>query len=162
VHFGFGSIRAPEGLGAAMVAAARALGRRAVLSRGWTGLVPADDGPDCLGVGDLDHRALFRRMAAVVHHGGAGTTTAAARAGAPQVVVPQHYDQHYFARRVAELGVGAAHPPVAPSAESLASALEHVLRPGVAERAADLARSIRTDGTEVAVAALARWGPPPH
>jgi vancomycin aglycone glucosyltransferase len=42
---------------------------------------------------------LFRRVAAVVHHGGAGTTTAAALAGAPQVVVPQIYDQHYWAKR---------------------------------------------------------------
>ncbi|WP_373292051.1 nucleotide disphospho-sugar-binding domain-containing protein [Streptomyces daqingensis] len=44
-----------------------------------------------------EQQALFTRVAAVVHHGGAGTTTAAARAGAPQVVLPQLYDQPHWA-----------------------------------------------------------------
>jgi vancomycin aglycone glucosyltransferase len=43
-------------------------------------------------------QALFKRVAAVVHHGGAGTTTIAAMAGVPQVVVPQIWDQHYWAK----------------------------------------------------------------
>src|SRR5207253_2241830 len=35
VYFGFGSMRAPQDLGHAMIKAARALGRRAIVSRGW-------------------------------------------------------------------------------------------------------------------------------
>ena len=71
-----------------MVQTARALGRRAIVSRGWAGLSLVDDEPDCLAIGEVNQQALFQRVAAVVHHGGAGTTTAAALAGAPQVVIP--------------------------------------------------------------------------
>lgn len=68
--------------------AARALGRRAIVSQGWFGesLVPNER--DCLSIGEVNVGALFPRVAAVVHHGGAGTTTAAALAGTPQVVIP--------------------------------------------------------------------------
>src|SRR5205823_5215715 len=92
IYFGFGSIRAPNDLNRAMIESARALGRRAIVSRGWAELALLDDKSDCLSIGDVNQQALFGRVAAVVHHGGAGTTHAAARAGAPQVVIPQHYD----------------------------------------------------------------------
>jgi UDP:flavonoid glycosyltransferase YjiC (YdhE family) len=52
------------------------------------------------------HDWLFPHMAAVVHHGGAGTTGAALRAGVPQIVLPFIADQHFWAQRIAELGVG--------------------------------------------------------
>lgn len=155
VYVGFGSMQAPEGAGAAAVAAARAVGRRVVVHRGWGELTPGDDGADVLVVGEVNQQALFPRTAAVVHHGGAGTTTAAARAGAPQVVVPLLYDQHYFARRVGELGVGAAHAPGAPTARSLAAALDAVLRPEVAQRARSVAAGVRADGAQVAAERLA-------
>jgi vancomycin aglycone glucosyltransferase len=150
VYFGFGSIRAPENLSASMIAAARALGRRAVVLRGWAGLELVDDAPDCIAIGEVNQQALFARVAAVVHHGGAGTTTAAARAGTPQVVIPQHYDQHYWAGRVAALGIGAAHPSSVPTAESLTAALERTLHPDTAARARAVAASMRGDGTVVA------------
>ena len=154
VYFGFGSIRATDGLSRAMVDSARALGRRAIVSRGWADLAPPDDGPDCLAVGEINQRSLFRRVAAVVHHGGAGTTHAAALAGAPQVVIPQHYDQHYWAGRVRDLGLGAAHAPGAPTTESLTAALDRALHPEVAERAQCLAVTMRTDGARVAAERL--------
>lgn len=91
VYFGFGSIRAPEDLSKTMIESARALGRRAIISRGWADLSLTDDEPDCISIGDVNQQALFPRVAVVVRHGGAGTTTAATRAGAPQVVIPQHY-----------------------------------------------------------------------
>ncbi|MEV6217558.1 glycosyltransferase [Nocardia sp. NPDC051833] len=108
VYVGFGSVRAPEEVAHRMIEAARTLGRRVVVGRGWADLLPRDDGPDCHTVGEVAHQALFPRVAAVVHHGGAGTTHAAARAGVPQVVVPQMFDQFYYAGRVAELGIGTA------------------------------------------------------
>jgi vancomycin aglycone glucosyltransferase len=98
----------------------------------------------------VNQQALFPRVAAVVHHGGAGTTTAAARAGAPQVVVPQMYDQHYYAARVNELGIGSAHSPDAPTAASLTSGLERTLEADVAARARSLASAMRGDGAIVA------------
>ena len=154
VCFGFGSMRAPEGLGRAMIESARALGRRAIVLRGWAELAPVDDAPDCRAIGEVNQQALFGRVASVVLHGGAGTTTAAARAGAPQVVLPQYYDQHYWAARVRELGIGTAHAPGTPTAGSLAAALEPALHPQVAARARAVAAAVRSDGARVAARRL--------
>jgi vancomycin aglycone glucosyltransferase len=154
IYFGFGSIRAPRDISKMMIETARALGRRVIVSRGWADLSVVDDQPDCLAIGDVNQQALFPRVAAVVHHGGAGTTTATTGAGAPQVVIPQHHDQHYFAQRVAELGIGSAHPPVVPTTESLAAALERALQPGVVARARAVASAVRTDGARVAAQRL--------
>ena len=93
-------------------------------------------------------------MAAVVHHGGAGTTTTAARAGAPQVVVPQIGDQPYWAGRVADLGIGAAHDGPTPTFESLSAALRTALTPETRARATAVAGTIRTDGAAVAAKLL--------
>ncbi|OBI05019.1 glycosyltransferase [Mycobacterium scrofulaceum] len=156
VYAGFGSMpmRAAKDLSSAVVEAVRALGHRAILYRGWSGLSPIDDRDDCLAVGELNHRALFARVAAVVHHGGAGTTTTAALAGAPQVLVPQGADQPYWAGRVVELGIGTAHDGPAPTADSLATALKTVLTPETRARAGAVAASIRTDGAMLAASLL--------
>ena len=154
VYFGFGSIRAPENLSRVMIQTARALGRRAIISRGWADLSLVDNEPDCLAIGEVNQQALFKRVAAVVHHGGAGTTTAAARAGAPQVVIPQHYDQHYWASRVQQLGIGSAHAPGTPTADSLTSALKHTLQPDVTARAQAVAAAVPSDGAQVAAQRL--------
>lgn len=154
VYFGFGSVRAPRDLGRAMIESARAHGRRAIVSRGWADLSLLDDAEDCLSIGDVNQQLLFPRVAAVVHHGGAGTTTAAARAGAPQLLIPQHYDQHYWAGRVRDLGLGTDHAPGAASTESLTAALAATLNPAVRSRAAQLAPGIRADGAALAAARL--------
>ena len=154
VYFGFGSLRAPENLGRVMIQSARAVGRRAILSRGWANLSLIDNEPDCLSIGEVNQQALFKRVAAVVHHGGAGTTTAAARAGVPQVVIPQHYDQHYWAQRVDQLGIGSAHAPATPTSDSLTSALEQTLLPDVAARAKSIASTMQSDGAQVATRQL--------
>ncbi|MBB4905758.1 glycosyltransferase [Actinophytocola algeriensis] len=139
VYFGFGSTHTPRSTGAAVVEAARALGRRAIVLRGWADLDLAA-APDCLAITEANFGALFPRVAAVVHHGGAGTTTAAALAGVPQVVVPHRYDQYYFADRVQALGIGAA------GDESLTGALERALGAAAAAKAFE----VRTDGVRIA------------
>ncbi|MEW6225749.1 MAG: glycosyltransferase [Chloroflexota bacterium] len=156
VYVGFGSMamRTSEDLGRVATKAARAHGRRVILGRGWADLAPADDRDDCLIVGEVNHQALFPRVAAVVHHGGAGTTTTAALAGAPQVVVPQIVDQPHWARRVAELGIGAAHDGPVPTSDTLASALGTALAAETRARATAVAAEIRTDGTTVAARRL--------
>jgi vancomycin aglycone glucosyltransferase len=150
IYFGFGSTHTPQETSHTMIEAARALGRRAIVLRGWADLALVDDEPDCLSISEVNLQALFRRVAAVVHHGGAGTTTSAARAGAPQVVVPHKYDQHYFADRIDQLGVGVAHAPIAPTTDSLAAALNRALQPEVPVRAKSLATAVRTDGVTTA------------
>ena len=156
VYVGFGSMRSvPEDIARVAIEAIRAQGRRVLVSRGWADLAVVDDRDDCLVIGEVNQQALFGRVAAVVHHGGAGTTTTAARAGAPQVVVPQAGgDQPYWAGRVAELGIGAAHDGPAPTKESLSVALRTALTPQTRARATAVAGAIRTDGATVAAKLL--------
>lgn len=154
VYFGFGSVRAPEGIARTMIAAARAHGRRAVLARGWADLSLDEAAPDCLAIGEVNQQALFPRVAAIVHHGGAGTTTTAAAAGTPQVTVPQMFDQFYFADRVGRLGIGSAHPVGDPTVHSLTAALHRALDPQVIRTAHALAGRMRTDGALTAARRL--------
>jgi vancomycin aglycone glucosyltransferase len=154
IYFGFGSTLAPQDMGQVMLQTARTLRRRAIVSRGWFDVSLVENEPDCLSIGEVNLHALFPRVAAAVHHGGAGTTTAAALAGAPQVVIPNRYDQHYWAQRVPILGIGSAHAPGAPTIDSLTSALERTLRPDVATRARSIAAAVRRDGTQIAAERL--------
>jgi vancomycin aglycone glucosyltransferase len=154
VYVGFGSMRAPKDLARVAIEAIRGQGRRALVSRGWADLALIDDRDDCFVVGEVNQQALFGRVAAVVHHGGAGTTTTAARAGAPQVVVPQMADQPYFACRVADLGIGAAHDGPTPTFGSLSAALRTALTAETRARARAVAGTIRTDGAMVAAKLL--------
>jgi vancomycin aglycone glucosyltransferase len=154
VYVGFGSMPAPQDVARVAVDAIRAHGHRVLIGRGWAGLDPIDDARDSLAIADVNHQALFGRVAAVVHHGGAGTTTAAARAGAPQVVVPQMADQPYWAGRVAELGIGAAHEGPTPTVESLSAALATARAPETRARAGAVAGSVRADGAAVAAKLL--------
>jgi vancomycin aglycone glucosyltransferase len=164
VYVGFGSMRAPTDVARVAIEAIRAQGRRALLARGWADLALIDDRDDCFAVGEVNQQQLFGRVAAVVHHGGAGTTTTAARAGAPQVVVPQMADQPYFAGRVAELGIGAAHDGPTPAFDSLSAALRTTLTPETRARATAVAGTIRSDGATVAakllLEAVSRQRPP--
>ncbi|NKE58061.1 hypothetical protein FXN61_14985 [Lentzea sp. PSKA42] len=106
IYFGLGSVRGAQDTAANAVKAARALGKRVVLQRGWADLQLTDDAGDCIAIGEVNQQALFRRVAAIVHHGGAGTTTTAAAAGTPQIVLPHMYDQYYWGNQIERLNVG--------------------------------------------------------
>src|SRR5262249_49375585 len=144
VYVGFGSMamHGAADLGRVALDAARANGRRAILGRGWAELDPGEGPGDRLVVGEVNQQALFRRAAPVVHQGGAGTPPTAALAAAPQVIVPQIVDQPHWARRVVELGIGAAHDGPVPTVGSLATALATALKPETRARAAEVATEI--------------------
>jgi vancomycin aglycone glucosyltransferase len=147
VYAGFGSMRTvDQDSGWTAIEAIRAQDRRVLVGRGWAGLSLLDDQDDCFVIGEVNQQELFGRVAAVVHHGGAGTTTTAARAGAPQVVVPQGGDQVYWARRVSELGIGAAHDGPTPTVASLSVALRTVLTHQTRARATAVAGHVVDDG----------------
>jgi vancomycin aglycone glucosyltransferase len=156
VYVGFGSMamHAAEDPARVAIEAVRAHGRRVILAQGWANPTRVDDQEDCFAVGEVNQQALFARVAAVVHHGGAGTTTAAARAGTPQVVVPQVADQPYWAGRVSELGIGAAHDGPIPRTGSLLAPLRTALAPETRKRAAAFAKTVRSDGTVIAARLL--------
>jgi sterol 3beta-glucosyltransferase len=108
VAVGFGSMtpqRAARLTGVVLDALQRS-GQRGILLGGWGRF---GDGPlpdSVLQLDECPHEWLFPRTLAVVHHGGSGTTGAALRGGTPSIVVPLGFDQPYWARRVAALGVG--------------------------------------------------------
>jgi vancomycin aglycone glucosyltransferase len=68
--------------------------------------------------------------------------------------VPQGADQPYWAGRVAELGIGAAHDGPTPTTESLSAALRTALTPETRARATAVAGTIRADGATVAAKLL--------
>jgi vancomycin aglycone glucosyltransferase len=156
VYVGFGSMpqHTLKEVARTTIEVIRAHSRRALVYQGWADLALTDDRGDCFIIGEVNQQALFQRVAAVIHHGGAGTTTTATRAGAPQVVVPQIGDQPYWAGRVADLGVGAAHVGAIPTTESLFDALQVALAPETHARATALAGTIRTDGAAMAAKLL--------
>ncbi len=154
VYVGFSSMPMPAEVADVLLRAARRAGRRIVLSAGRAGLALTGRKPDCLVIGDVNLRELFRRVAVVVHHGGAGTTTLAGLAGVPQVVVPQRFDQPYWARRVDDLGIGAAHAAGVPPEDSLAAAIGRALRPGVADRARSVGAAMASNGAQNAASLI--------
>lgn len=92
------------------IAAARALGRRAILLAGPkdSDRLSASVGPNEFVCCDAPHDELFPLASCVVHHGGIGTTAQALRAGKPQLIVPFFGDQPDHGKRIERLGVGCA------------------------------------------------------
>jgi rhamnosyltransferase subunit B len=90
----------------ASAAAARSLGKRALLLVGPTPTTSlAGLSSDVLVVEGAPHDQVFPRAAAVVHQGGVGTTGQAMRSGRPQLVVPHAHDQFDNAARMRRRGV---------------------------------------------------------
>ncbi len=108
VYIGFGSVhlKNPARFTDLVIEAANRSGKRIVLSRGWTGLGKRHYPGNIFLTEDVDHAALFPKMAGIVHHGGSGTTHMGARAGVPQFIIPQIIDQYFWAERVYKLGLG--------------------------------------------------------
>ena len=151
VFFGFGSTgTTPAAVTQAMLESARALGRRAVISRGWADLELTAGADDVIVIGEANFQALFPRVAAAVHHGGSGTTTVTSISGTPHVIVPHRYDQFYWAERVEALGIGVEHRGTEPTVESLTAALERALRPEVSANAKAVAAEMVPNGVEIA------------
>jgi UDP:flavonoid glycosyltransferase YjiC (YdhE family) len=90
------------------IAAARKLGKRAVLLIGYDplNLPQAPLGEDVLAVPYASHAHLFPRASVVVHHGGVGTSGQALHAGKPALIVPYGGDQFDNGARVERLGAG--------------------------------------------------------
>lgn len=112
----------------AAIAACERLGQRAVLL-----------GPDAPAHGEslsdacwsapyVPFAQMLPRARALVHHGGIGSCAQALRAGLPQLLWPQAYDQHDNALRLQALGVAARLPGQAPDAATLARQLGRLLR----------------------------------
>ena len=159
VFAGFGSmpLADAERVTALVLEAARQSGQRVLVHAGWGGAGgPAL--PDwAFGLDYAPYGWLFPRMAAIIHHGGSGTTAFGLRSGVPAIVVPFVYDQFYWGRRIAELGVGPAPVPFAKlTVGRLAQAIRAATEDGaMRERARQLGAEIQTeDGLGTAVQVL--------
>jgi UDP:flavonoid glycosyltransferase YjiC (YdhE family) len=148
------------------IAAAKLLGRRAVLlvGRDARGL-PAGSLPEgSAAFAYAPFSELFPRAAAVVHQGGIGTVGQAMRAGLPMLIVPHAFDQPDYAARAARLGVARIIPRRRYAATRAASELRRLLEgPDYAAKAAEVRRrGHEEDGVGAACDALERlMGTPP-
>jgi vancomycin aglycone glucosyltransferase len=146
IFVGFGSMcaTAADRLLDLVVKSASELHCRIIVPNTWLETRGGSLPKDFLAVGHIAHCRLFPHLAAIVHHGGAGTTTAAARAGLPQVVIPHVMDQHYWGRRVYELGIGPEPLRYRQlSDRSLTSALREILgSPAMTKKAHSLSRRL--------------------
>jgi UDP:flavonoid glycosyltransferase YjiC (YdhE family) len=103
---------------------------------------------------------LFPQTAAIIHHGGAGTTGMALRSGGPSVVIPHFGDQHFWGRRIAELGAGP--DPIARKHVSTARLAQAISRAtqdrAMQERATSIGARIRAEnGIEQAIQAIRKY-----
>jgi len=87
------------------IAAAKQIGRRAVLILNDPRNRPANLPEGVVAFDYAPFSKLFPRAAAIVHHGGIGTTGLALRAGRPALVMPCAWDQPDNAARAVRLGV---------------------------------------------------------
>ncbi|NDJ36539.1 MAG: glycosyltransferase family 1 protein, partial [Chloroflexi bacterium] len=161
VYIGFGSLSGenPEETTRMVLDAIERAGVRAILAKGWGGLLAGDAGERTFLIDAAPHAWLFPRMAGVVHHGGAGTTAAGLRAGKPTFIISYFGDQPFWGKRVTELGVG---PQTVKrkhlTTDSLTAALTQMVSDqAMCERAEALGEQIRAeDGIGNAIAVIER------
>ncbi len=139
------------------VAAAKRLGRRAVLILGKNFPNRPTNLPD--GVIACDYAPfseLFPQAAVIVHPGGIGTTGLAMRSGRPMLVVPFAHDQPDNAERVRRLGIARTILPKRYTPSRVVEELQHLLQnPAYAQRASEVGKKIRAeDGVRTACDAL--------
>lgn len=141
------------------VAAAKRLGRRAVLVTGrQDGRLPSPL-PEGMVVCDYaPFSQLFPRAVAVVHPGGIGTTGLAMRAGIPMLVVPYAHDHPDNAHRLVRLGIARSVARHRYAPVRVADELRHLLDdPAYTDRAAAIGEQVRQeDGVHSACEALER------
>jgi rhamnosyltransferase subunit B len=136
------AVHHPDGFYQTALAAARRLGRRALL----IGAPAAFSAPDCLAIPYAPYSQVFPCAAVNVHQGGSGTTGQALRAGRPMLIVPFGWDQPDNGARVARLGSGLTVARRSWSPHAAASALDRLLsQPQFSAHAALLAAEIAHD-----------------
>jgi len=160
VFIGFGSmpIKDPRRTNEIILEALKRSGQRGILHSGWGGLGHISLPETVFKIDYAPYDWLFPRMAMVFHHGGSGTTAYGLRSGVPSCVIPFVFDQFYWGKCIARLGVG--HQPIPfkkMTVENLQQAIEiGTHAPEIQQRAADLGKKI---GSENGIRAAIKWFP---
>src|SRR5205085_3600156 len=139
------------------IAAARTLGRRALLLIGHARNRPAEPLPE--GVAAFEYAPfgeVLPRACAIAHQGGVGTTGQGLRAGRPTLVVPHAHDQFDNAARVERLGCARVLPRPKYNATTATRELSKLLdEPSYAMRAAEVGKIVQgEDGARAACDAI--------
>jgi rhamnosyltransferase subunit B len=97
---------------------------------------------------------LLPKARALLHHGGVGSSAQALRAGIPQLLWPQAYDQFDNTMRLQLLGVGMRLPAGAITAEDIEVGLTRLLESDAATCAAGLVKKFTQTTPEVRMEAM--------
>lgn len=128
-------------------AAAKKLGRRAVLLYGSYSEPPKGLTAEIVGFEYAPYSLVFPRAACIVHQGGVGTTAQVLRAGVPQLFMPYGHDQPDNAARCRRLGVAEIISRDDYGPEKAAELLTKLLSiKTYAERAAEVGAVVRSEG----------------
>lgn len=146
IYIGFGSVfhdDQKESLSTIIIDALAKSRKRGIIC----GMGKFDNLPkNIIAVDSIPHTWLFERVAAVCHHGGAGTTAAGFKAGVPSVIVPFANDQHAWAHRAYDLGVGSKPIPIKSlTSDTLTNAIQYALEEKIVQNSKTLAKNIATE-----------------
>jgi rhamnosyltransferase subunit B len=135
------------------IAAARALGRRALLLVGPPRNMPATLPDGVAAFEYAPYSEVLPRACGIVHQGGVGTTGQGMRSGKPVLILPHAHDQFDNAARIVRLGCGRVLPRPRYNAESAIRELRALLdNSNYADSAAAVGETVREEqGTRVAV-----------
>ncbi|MDX6612297.1 MAG: rhamnosyltransferase subunit [Blastocatellia bacterium] len=136
------------------IAAAHALGQRALLLIGHERNRPADPLPESIAAFEYaPFSEVLPRARIVVHQGGVGTTGQGLRAGRPVLIVPHAHDQFDNAARVVRLGCGRMLARPRYNAENANGELRALLEnKDYAAKAAQLGAEVQQENGAVAAA----------
>jgi UDP:flavonoid glycosyltransferase YjiC (YdhE family) len=137
-------------------AAAKLLGRRAVLILKGSQNLPGELPNGVIACDYAPFSEIFPRAAAIVHHGGIGTTGLAMHSGRPTLIVPWAWDQPDNAERAARLGVSRTISVRRYTPRCVAGELRQLLDdPTYSQRAAEVAKQLQQeDGVGAACDAI--------
>lgn len=149
IFIGFGSmpIKNPQRTTEIILEALKRSGQRGILHSGWGRLGSISLPENVFKIEYAPYEWLFPRMAMIFHHGGSGTTAYALRSGVPSCAIPFVFDQFYWGKRSADLGVG---PQSIPFVKLTVNKLDQAIQAGtytskIQQSAADLGKKIRSE-----------------
>jgi UDP:flavonoid glycosyltransferase YjiC (YdhE family) len=154
----------PRSLLQVHVEAAKKLGRKLLVHRGWANfnesLLPDDcDQSSVMFVDFMPQDWLLSHCAVFLHHGGIGTIARSLWNNCPMIVEPLGNDQFFNAKRVISLKIGTAVHPHKITGDSLARIIENkILSKEIKEHTEELGAKIRAEkGTENAANLIDSW-----
>lgn len=149
VFIGFRSmpVKNPRRTTEIILEALKRSGQRGILHSGWGGLGEISLPDTVFKIGYAPYDWLFPRMSMIFHHGGSGTTAYALRSGVPSCTIPFLFDQFYWGKRSADLGVGPQPIPfIKITVEKLNQAIQAgTYASGIQQSATGLGKKIRSE-----------------